>query len=138
MRPPGRVHRPASVLRQRAETPPPEGRRASATVPGRIPEARRVRGRRPGRDVHAGHYLSAGQGVRQDVHVHHHAGHGTREVESVAREQRQGSDDRHQSRRTRSRSSRPGTAMMRRQYYFNRVANLIIIVKQPAFEKNKY
>lgn len=63
------------MFRKRAAAPLPERRRAPAPVPGRVPEAVRVRGRRSGRDVHAGHGVPAGQGVRQDVHVHHHAGH---------------------------------------------------------------
>jgi len=86
------------VLRQRAAAPPAEGRRAPAPVPGRAPEVVRVRRRWPGRNVHAGHGVPAGQGVRQDVHVHHNAGHGAREAESVARGQRQGADHRRWSR----------------------------------------
>jgi len=97
-RPAGRAHGPPRVLRQRAAAPPAEGRRAQAPVPGRAPEAVRVRGRRPGRHVHAGHGVPAGQGVRQDVHVHHHAGHGAREAEPVARGQCQGADDRRRPR----------------------------------------
>jgi len=97
-RPAGRAHGPPRVLRQRAAAPPAEGRRAPAPVPGRAPEAVRVRGRRPGRHVHAGHGVPAGQGFRQDVHVHHHARHGAREAEPVARGQRQGADDRRRSR----------------------------------------
>lgn len=74
----GRPHRQEGVLRQRAVAPPATGCRAPATVPGRVPEAVRVRGR--GRDVHAGRGVPAGQSVWQDVHVRHNAGHGARRV----------------------------------------------------------
>lgn len=83
------------MLRQRAAAPAPEGRRAPDPVPGRVPEAVRVRGRRRGRHVHAGRGVPAGQGVRQDVHVHHHAGHGPGKVEPAARGQWQRADHRH-------------------------------------------
>jgi len=82
------------VFRERATTSPTAGRRATATVPGRAPQAVRVRGRRCGSRVHAGHGLPAGQGVRQDVHVHHHAGYGAREVQPVTRGRRQSSNHR--------------------------------------------
>lgn len=72
------------VLRQRAAAPPTEGRRASAPVSRCAPQAVRVRGRAGGLHVHAGHSLPTRQGVRQDVHVHHHARRGTGETETFA------------------------------------------------------